>query len=49
MLAVLAADIDMQTRATYCVAIAAFLLVLTLTSRTKPCPTARALDEEPQP
>ena len=36
MLAVLAADMDMQTRATCCVAIAAFLIVLTLTPRTKP-------------
>ena len=49
MLAVLAADIDTQARATYCVAIAAFLIVLTLTPRTEPCPTARVLDEEPQP
>ena len=36
MLAVLAADIDMQTRATCCVAIAAFLIVLTLTRKAQP-------------
>ena len=36
MLAILAADMDMQAGATYCVAIAAFLIVLTLTPRTKP-------------
>ena len=29
-------DLDEQARATYCVAIAAFLIVLTLTPRTKP-------------
>ena len=35
MLAILAADMDMQARATYCVAIAVFLLVLTLTPKAE--------------